>query len=157
MVPENDKSACPRLAPRLTCEVTPGMSAFRVRAPGVPRISKKFFRRKHWCLSRRWALTRVCQPMRQIVMTRFHIVCVAVLSLALAAPAMARHQHVVPPPRTAVQPQYFNYNHGLPVEDAIRQGYSHGRQYYPSGWGGLYGDGRYPGNVISNWNYPSWW
>jgi hypothetical protein len=45
----------------------------------------------------------------------------------------------------------------LPVENALRWGYSQGYQYYPSGFGGLYGDGRYPGNVIDNRNYPSWW
>ena len=38
----------------------------------------------------------------------------------------------------------------LPVENALRWGYSQGYSNYPSGWGGLYGDGRYPGNVISN-------
>jgi hypothetical protein len=45
----------------------------------------------------------------------------------------------------------------LPVENALRWGYSQGYQYYPSGFGGLYGDGRYPGNVIDNRNYPTWW
>ena len=38
----------------------------------------------------------------------------------------------------------------LPVENALRWGYSQGYSNYPSGWGGLYGDGRYPGNTISN-------
>jgi hypothetical protein len=38
----------------------------------------------------------------------------------------------------------------LPVETALRWGYSQGYRTYPSGFGGLYGDGRYPGNVISN-------
>jgi hypothetical protein len=42
----------------------------------------------------------------------------------------------------------------LPVENALRWGYSQGYEYYPSGFGGLYGDGRYPGNVISNGNHP---
>jgi hypothetical protein len=45
----------------------------------------------------------------------------------------------------------------LPIQNALRWGYSQGYQYYPSGWGGLYGDGRYPGNTISNANYPTWW
>jgi len=45
----------------------------------------------------------------------------------------------------------------LPVENALRWGYSQGYQYYPSGFGGLYGDGRYPGNTIENRNYPTWW
>jgi hypothetical protein len=38
----------------------------------------------------------------------------------------------------------------LPIENALRWGYSQGQQNYPSGFGGLYGDGRYPGNTISN-------
>jgi len=45
----------------------------------------------------------------------------------------------------------------LPIENALRWGYSQGYQYYPSGFGGLYGDGRYPGNTIENRNYPTWW
>ena len=38
----------------------------------------------------------------------------------------------------------------LPVENALRWGYSQGYSNYPSGFGGLYGVGRYPGNTISN-------
>jgi hypothetical protein len=45
----------------------------------------------------------------------------------------------------------------LPVENAQRWGYSQGYSNYLSGYGGLYGDGRYPGNTISNRNYPTWW
>src|SRR5690242_16300860 len=45
----------------------------------------------------------------------------------------------------------------LPIENALRWGYAEGYQYYPSGFGGLWGDGRYPGNTISNRNYPTWW
>jgi hypothetical protein len=41
----------------------------------------------------------------------------------------------------------------LPVENALRWGYSQGYSNYPSGFGGLYGDGRYPGNTISNNSY----
>ena len=86
------------------------------------------------------------------------------LTLALAAPAVAgdvqgagvhrykRHVRTVPPPivNNVGEPS-------LPIENALRWGYSQGYQYYPSGFGGLYGDGRYPGNTISNRNYPSWW
>jgi hypothetical protein len=43
----------------------------------------------------------------------------------------------------------------LPIENALRWGYSRGYQYYPSGFGGLHGDGRYPGNTIENRNYPT--
>jgi hypothetical protein len=86
------------------------------------------------------------------------------LVFALGAPTFARdvqqgssvkhykrHARTVPPPAVA----YGEPN--LPVEDALRWGYSQGYQYYPSGFGGLYGDGRYPGNTIENRNYPTWW
>ena len=86
------------------------------------------------------------------------------LAFALAAPATAgdaqnttqrAKRHVRTVPR---QPNPNNiYDPRLPVENALRWGYSQGYSYYPSGFGGLYGDGRYPGNVIENKNYPSWW
>jgi hypothetical protein len=78
------------------------------------------------------------------------------LMLALVATAMAndvqttnghpskRYLHAVP--RSAIA--YGDPN--LPVENALRWGYSQGYSNYPSGFGGLYGDGRYPDNTISN-------
>jgi len=98
-------------------------------------------------------------------MIRFGLIGATALSLtlALAVPAMAgdtqsngvqrykRHVRTVPPPAIiAGEPN-------LPIENALRWGYSQGYQNYPSGWGGLYGDGRYPGNTISNRKYPTWW
>jgi hypothetical protein len=97
-------------------------------------------------------------------MIRFGLIGATVLSLAfmVAAPAMARdgqgtaklhhkkHVRVVPPVTAAGEPN-------LPVENALRWGYSQGYSNYPSGFGGLYGDGRYPGNTVSNRNYPTWW
>jgi hypothetical protein len=62
-----------------------------------------------------------------------------------------RHVRTVPPP------PYPSYEPNLPIQSALRWGYSQGYQYYPSGFGGLYGDGRYPGNTISSPNYPTWW
>jgi len=80
------------------------------------------------------------------------------LMFALVATAMANdmqttngHQskrHVPAAPNSAVA--YGDPN--LPIENALRWGYSQGYSNYPSGWGGLYGDGRYPGNTISNPN-----
>ncbi len=82
--------------------------------------------------------------------------------LALAVPAFAgdaqnnRAQRAKPQvPPVVVNPNAADPS--LPVEDALRWGYSQGYQYYPSGRGGLYGDGRYPGNTVSNPNYPTWW
>lgn len=102
-------------------------------------------------------------------MIRFGLIEATTLSLLLAAagPAMAgdtqqpsvqhgkggqaRPQaHPVAARMNAINPDDPN----LPVENALRWGYSQGHQYYPSGFGGLYGDGRYPGNVISNDNHP---
>jgi hypothetical protein len=86
------------------------------------------------------------------------------LAFALVAPATAgetqnttqrakRHVRAVAP---APYPNNI-YDPSLPIENALRWGYSQGYQHYPSGFGGLYGDGRYPGNTIENKNYPTWW
>jgi hypothetical protein len=101
-------------------------------------------------------------------MIRFGLMGATMLSLgfALIAPASAgdmqstdspqrakRHVRTLPPqpnPNIAYEPN-------LPIQNALRWGYSQGYQDYPSGFGGLYGDGRYPGNTISNKNYPTWW
>jgi hypothetical protein len=98
-------------------------------------------------------------------MIRFGLIGAAALSLTLAliAPSMAgdiqptnAHRAKV---RTVPPRPIYNYfgEPNLPIQNALRWGYSQGYQYYPSGFGGLYGDGRYPGNTISNTNYPSWW
>jgi hypothetical protein len=91
-------------------------------------------------------------------MTKFWLVGATALSLTLAVPALAgdvqparTKGHV----RTAVAPANANnVGENLPIENALRWGYSQGYSYYPSGFGGLYGDGRYPGNTISNANHP---
>ena len=74
------------------------------------------------------------------------------LSLGLAvlvAPAMAGEaHHVRHHTRIAAQTEP-----NLPIENALRWGYSQGYSNYPSGFGGLYGDGRYPGNTVSNSRY----
>jgi hypothetical protein len=91
------------------------------------------------------------------IMVKSGLIAAAALSFMLAAPAMARpvrHGVVV---GEFAYPHVSRYDRNLPIQDALRWGYSQGREYYPSGWGGLYGDGRYPGNTISNPNYPTWW
>ena len=90
-------------------------------------------------------------------MTKFGLMGAAVLSLALVIGATAsnaqpghhyrRHIHAAPPSVAA----YGEPN--LPVDQAIRFGYSQGYADYPSGWGGIYGDGRYPGNTVSSGRY----
>ena len=86
-------------------------------------------------------------------MTKFGLMGATALSLTLAfaAPAMARElHHVRAAPVVGPGP-----GETLPIENALRWGYSQGTSYYPSGWGGLYGDGRYPGNTFSNVNHPN--
>jgi hypothetical protein len=46
--------------------------------------------------------------------------------------------------------------HRIPAEDAIRFGYGNEFPTYHSGWGGLYGDGDYPGSVDDNLGPPYW-
>jgi hypothetical protein len=94
------------------------------------------------------------RPKEKIMtMTKLGLVGVSTLSLmlALAAPATAQDkQQVVHRARHPV-PVYGAYGEpNLPIENALRWGYSQGYSNYPSGFGGLYGDGRYPGNTVSN-------
>lgn len=92
-------------------------------------------------------------------MVKFGLIGATVLALTVGFVTSAsahdgihhkRHLHAVPPVTAAGEPN-------LPVENALRWGYSQGYSHYPSGFGGLYGDGRYPGNTVSNPNYPTWW
>jgi hypothetical protein len=89
-------------------------------------------------------------------MSKFDLIGSATLSLALllASPAMARGAHRVKDATHGVATYHHAYSddRDLPVENALRWGYSQGHSYYPSGFGGLYGDGIYPGNVISNYH-----
>jgi hypothetical protein len=91
-------------------------------------------------------------------MIKFGLIGATAISLMLAAPALANDKQ--PPQaegqlRTTVPNAYANNNaQNLPIENALRWGYSQGYSYYPSGFGGLYGDGRYPGNTISNPDHP---
>ena len=91
-------------------------------------------------------------------MIKFGLMGAAVLSLALVIGATAsqaqtadghqyrRHAQPAPPPVVEGDPN-------LPIDQAIRFGYSQGYADYPSGWGGIYGDGRYPGNTVSSGRY----
>jgi hypothetical protein len=73
------------------------------------------------------------------------------LTLAFAATAAAQDRDTRHVKRTA-QGMPVAGEPNLPVENALRWGYSQGYSNYPSGFGGLYGDGRYPGNTVSNPN-----
>ena len=92
-------------------------------------------------------------------MTKLGLIGVSALSLMLAFAAAAAAQdpqqiarRAKHPPRAA--PAYDAYGEPLlPVDQAIRFGYSQGYADYPSGWGGIYGDGRYPGNTTIDPRY----
>jgi hypothetical protein len=82
-------------------------------------------------------------------MKRSGLIGVSSLMLAFAAAASAQDRdmrHV----RGAAHRTTVAGDPNLPVENALRWGYSQGYSEYPSGFGGLYGDGRYPGNTVSN-------
>jgi hypothetical protein len=72
-------------------------------------------------------------------MLKCRLIGAAVLSLMIGSPATAMHRV---------------YHHrdarDLPVVDATHFGYGAGRCGYHSGYGGLYGDGYYPGNVCED-------
>jgi hypothetical protein len=76
---------------------------------------------------------------KESMMTNVRLIGAAVLSLALVGPVMAAH-HV----------DHRRDTRDLPVQDALHFGYSAGECGYHSGYGGLYGDGYYPGNVCED-------
>lgn len=83
------------------------------------------------------------------------VVAAVSLTLAVAMPAGAgdaqvAREHQSRKHMRAAQSAIAYGDPSLPVENALRWGYSQGYSNYPSGFGGLYGDGRYPGNTISN-------
>ena len=72
-------------------------------------------------------------------MMNFRLIGAVMISFVLAGPAMAMHHR-------------YEHRVGreLPVVDATHFGYGSGRCGYHSGYGGLYGDGYYPGNVCDD-------
>src|SRR3984893_10208701 len=83
-----------------------------------------------------------------ITMT-FRLIGAAALSLMLAGPALASNGG------NALYHELY-VRHRLPAQDAIRFGYGNEYPTYHSGWGGLYGDGNYPGSVDENMGPPHW-
>lgn len=84
-------------------------------------------------------------------MNRPGLIGVSALTLTLAfAATVSAQDRDVRHVRRAVHGTTVAGDPNLPIENALRWGYSQGYSVYPSGFGGLYGDGRYPGNTISN-------
>ncbi len=82
-------------------------------------------------------------------MSRLCLILATALSFALVPAANAAHRAKVVRHHAA----FWYGEPNLPVDQAIRFGYSQGYANYPSGWGGLYGDGRYPGNTVYSPHY----
>jgi hypothetical protein len=83
---------------------------------------------------------------------KLRLIGAAALALMLAGPAMAGSDSY----RT--DPVYHSLygHHRIPAQDAIRFGYGNEYPTYHSGWGGLYGDGEYPGSIDENMGPPYW-
>jgi hypothetical protein len=99
-----------------------------------------------------WLGSTRARKQQENMMVKFGLTGAAVLALIGVAASHAqtaegqqyrRHLRAAPPPVVAYEPN-------LPIENALRWGYSQGYSNYPSGFGGLYGDGRYPSNTVSN-------
>jgi hypothetical protein len=88
-------------------------------------------------------------------MRKFGLIGISALSLLLAFATTASAQdqdtrHVKRAAQRTAASTIAAGDPNLPIENALRWGYSQGYSNYPSGFGGLYGDGRYPGNTVSN-------
>jgi len=84
-------------------------------------------------------------------MTKLGLMSVSTVSLMLAFAAPAAAQDTIRHhARSSIRGTTAAGDPNLPIENALRWGYSQGYSNYPSGWGGLYGDGRYPCNTVSN-------
>jgi hypothetical protein len=79
------------------------------------------------------------------------LISATALLLALAGPAMAGNSGYGRDRYRA-----FYGDQKMPAQDAIRFGYGNIYPTYHSGWGGLYGDGDYPGSVDDNMGPPYW-
>jgi hypothetical protein len=80
---------------------------------------------------------------KECIPMNFRLIGATALSLILAGPAMAASNG-----HDGYHELYRH--HELPAQDAINFGYGNAYPTYHSGWGGLYGDGNYPGTVDDN-------
>ena len=83
-------------------------------------------------------------------MMTIRLIGAAALSLVLAGPAIAASDSY------GTQDPYraLYLHHRMPAQDAIRFGDGNEYPTYHSGWGGLYGDGNYPGTIDDNMGPP---
>ncbi|MGO8912178.1 MAG: hypothetical protein ACLQDM_23015 [Bradyrhizobium sp.] len=88
-------------------------------------------------------------------MTNFRIVGAAALSLMLAGPAIAAGSGGYAM-HGAYQDYYGRVIHRMPAQDFDHFDLGIAQPTYPSGWGGPYGDGQYPGTIDRNMGPPYW-
>lgn len=87
-------------------------------------------------------------------MTKLRLIGAVALALTIAGPAMAR----VYVPNRALPAGEQSYRGGRTVtaQDFDHFDFGIARPTYPSGWGGPYGDGQYPGSIDRNMGPPYW-
>ena len=83
-------------------------------------------------------------------MTKLKLIGAMALALAIASPAMAR---VYVPNRYLPAPHH-GQGRVMTAEDFDHFDFGIAKPTYPSGWGGPYGDGQYPGSVDRNMGPP---
>jgi hypothetical protein len=83
-------------------------------------------------------------------MTIARIASVATLLMVLAGPATAYDDRGAQGPYTRA----FRGYHDMRAQDALHFGRTDIYPRYHSGWGGLYGDGNYPGTIDDNMGPP---
>jgi hypothetical protein len=103
--------------------------------------------RSQWSICSQRIPSLIVRPIKkECIMTNLRLIGAAALSLILAGPAMADGGGY------GMHDEYHGLyrHHQLPAQDAINFGYGNAYPTYHSGWGGLYGDGNYPGTVDDN-------
>ena len=87
-------------------------------------------------------------------MMKVKLIGAALLSLAIASPAMARVY--VPNRYLPTGDQYYSGGRSMTAQDFDHFDFGVAQPTYPSGWGGPYGDGQYPGSIDRNMGPPYW-
>jgi hypothetical protein len=88
-------------------------------------------------------------------MKNLRLISAAIFSLAIATPAMAT-VIVTNDELPAGYHGYARVTHQMRAQDFDHFNFGIARPTYPSGWGGPYGDGQYPGTIDRNMGPPYW-
>ncbi len=87
-------------------------------------------------------------------MMKVRLVGAVALLLAIASPAMARVY--VPNRYLPTGDQYYSGGKSMTAQDFDHFDFGIAQPTFPSGWGGPYGDGQYPGSIDRNMGPPYW-